>query len=138
MNRKVSYLPVLIGFLVLLMAAPPWILAQSSGTGTTFRQEELDQMLAPIALYPDSLLGQILVAATYPDQVTEADQWVRQNSNLQGDDLNAALDGMDWDLSIKALVPFPQVLAMMSDKMEWTRTMGDAFLAQQEDVMDSI
>ena len=103
-----------------------------------FQQEELDQMLAPIALYPDSLLGQILVAATYPDQVTEADQWVRQNSNLQGDELNAALDGMDWDLSVKALVPFPQVLSMMSDKMDWTQRMGDAFLAQQEDVMDTI
>lgn len=138
MNRKVSYLPVLIGFLGLLMAAPPWILAQSSGTGTTFRQEELDQMLAPIALYPDSLLGQILVAATYPDQVTAADQWVRQNNNLQGDELNAALDGMEWDLSVKALVPFPQVLSMMSDKAEWTQRMGDAFLAQQEDVMDAI
>jgi hypothetical protein len=138
MNRKVSYLRVLIGFLVLLMAAPPWILAQDSGTGATFRQEELDQMLAPIALYPDSLLGQILVAATYPDQVREADQWVRQNSNLQGDELNAALDGMDWDLSVKALVPFPQVLSMMSDKMDWTQRMGDAFLAQQEDVMDTI
>jgi hypothetical protein len=138
MNRKVFYLPVLIGILVWLMAAPPWILAQSSGTGATFRQEELDQMLAPIALYPDSLLAQILVAATYPDQVTEADQWVRQNNNLQGDELNAALDGMDWDLSIKALVPFPQVLSMMSDKMEWTQRMGDAFLAQQDDVMDTV
>jgi len=130
MNRKVSYLGVLIGFLVLLMAAPPGVLAQSAGASGSFGQEELDQMLAPIALYPDSLLGQILVAATYPDQVTEADQWVRQNNNLQGDELNAALDGMDWDLSIKALVPFPQVLSMMSDKMEWTQRMGDAFLTQ--------
>ncbi len=66
MNRKVCYLRVLVGFLVLLMAAPPWLLAQSPGTGGPLRQEELDQMLAPIALYPDSLLGQILVAATYP------------------------------------------------------------------------
>ena len=138
MNRKVVYLRVLVGFLVLLMAAPPGILAQSSEKGGTFRQEELDQMLAPIALYPDSLLGQILVAATYPDQVTEADQWVSQNKELQGDELNAALDRMDWDLSIKALVPFPQVLAMMSDKKEWTQRMGDAFLAQQADVMDTV
>ena len=95
-------------------------------------------MLAPIALYPDSLLGQILVAATYPDQVTEADQWVRQNNNLQGDELNAALDRMDWDLSVKALVPFPQVLSMMSDKMDWTQRLGNAFLARQADVMDTI
>ena len=138
MNRKVIYLRVLVGFLVLLMAAPPGILAQSGRTSGAFGQEELDQMLAPIALYPDSLLGQILVAATYPEQVTEADQWVRQNSNLQGDEMNDALDRMDWDLSVKALVPFPQVLAMMSDKMEWTKKMGDAFLAQQADVMDTI
>ncbi|MGA2401278.1 MAG: DUF3300 domain-containing protein [Syntrophobacteraceae bacterium] len=138
MNRKVFYLRVLAGFLVLLMAAPPWALAQSSGSGAALGQEELDQMLAPIALYPDSLLGQILVAATYPDQVTEADQWVRQNDNRQGNELNAALDGMDWDLSVKALVPFPQVLSMMSDKKDWTQRMGDAFLAQQGDVMDTV
>jgi hypothetical protein len=138
MNRRVTYLRVLVGFLVFLMAAPPGILAQSSGTGGAFRQEELDQMLAPIALYPDSLLGQILVAATYPDQVVEADQWVTQNNDLKGDDMNAALDRMDWDLSVKALVPFPQVLGMMSDKREWTQRVGDAFLAQQADVMDTI
>jgi hypothetical protein len=138
MNRKVFYLRVLVGFLVLLMAAPPGIMAQSSGQGGTFSQEELDQMLAPIALYPDSLLAQLLVAATYPDQVVEADQWVTQNSNLKGDALNDAVDRKDWDLSVKALVPFPQVLAMMSDKKEWTQRMGDAFLAQQADVMDTI
>ncbi len=138
MNGKMSCLRVLIGFLVLLMAVPPWVLAQGPGAGASFREEELDQMLAPIALYPDSLLGQILVAATYPDQVKEADQWVRDNSSLRGDALNDALDRMDWDLSVKALVPFPQVLAMMSDKMDWTQRMGDAFLAQQADVMDTI
>ncbi len=138
MNRKIFCLRVLVGFLVLLMAAPPWILAQGSGTGAAFREEELDQMFAPIALYPDSLLGQILVAATYPDQVAEADEWVKKNNNLQGDQLNAALDGMNWDLSVKALVPFPQVLSMMTDKMDWTKRMGDAFLAQQADVMDTI
>jgi hypothetical protein len=113
-------------------------MAQSSGTGAPIRQEELDQMLAPIALYPDSLLGQILVAATYPDQVKEADRWVDQNKNLQGDELNAELDRADWDLSVKALVPFPQVLSMMSDKMDWTQRLGDAFLAQQANVMDTI
>ncbi|MHC1743385.1 MAG: DUF3300 domain-containing protein [Syntrophobacteraceae bacterium] len=138
MNRKVPYLRGLIGFLVLLMAVPPWALAQGSGAAATYGQGELDQMLAPVALYPDSLLGQILVAATYPDQVAEADQWVRQNPNLQGDELNGALDRMNWDLSVKALVPFPQVLAMMSAKMDWTQGMGNAFLAQEGDVMDTI
>jgi len=76
MNRRVSYPAIVIGFLVLLMGVPPLTQAQSSGI-ETFRQEELDQMLAPIALYPDSLLGQILVAATYPEQVIEADVWVK-------------------------------------------------------------
>ena len=140
MNSRVFFGKVLMGFLILQLALPPWAMARSSGTSaaTTFSHAELDQMLAPIALYPDSLIGQILVAATYPEQVVEADQWVRLNANLQGEELNSALDGKDWDLSVKALVPFPQVLSMMSDKMEWTGQMGDAFMAQQSDVLDTI
>ncbi|MHC1725026.1 MAG: DUF3300 domain-containing protein [Syntrophobacteraceae bacterium] len=138
MNKKAYFLRVLVGLLVLLMAAPPSVMAQSSTMGAPIRQEELDQMFAPIALYPDALLGQILVAATYPEQVTEADQWLRQNDSLQGDQLNAALDGKDWDLSVKALVPFPKVLSMMSDKQEWTQRMGEVFLAREADVMDTI
>ena len=138
MNTKEMCRPVLIGFLILLMAIPAGALAQGSGTGPTFRQEELDQMLAPIALYPDSLLAQILVAATYPLQVVQADRWIKQNKNLKGDQLNDALDNMNWDLSVKALAPFPQVLSMMSEKLDWTQKLGDAFLAQQADVMDTI
>ncbi len=95
-------------------------------------------MLAPIALYPDSLLAQVLVAATYPEQVVEADRWVKENQGLSGDQLNAALDKMDWDLSVKALAPFPQVLAMMDKQLDWTTKLGEAFLAQQSDVMASI
>ena len=95
-------------------------------------------MLAPIALYPDSLLAQVLVAATFPDQVVEADRWVKENKGLSKDQLNEALDKMDWDLSVKALVPFPQVLAMMDDQLDWTTKLGEAFLAQQRDVMASI
>ena len=138
MNTKEMCKPALIGFLILLMAIPAGALAQGSGTGPTFRQEELDQMLAPIALYPDSLLAQILVAATYPLQVVQADRWIKQNKNLKGDQLNDALDNMNWDLSVKALAPFPQVLSMMSEKLDWTQKLGDAFLAQQADVMDTI
>src|SRR5512142_3088855 len=145
MNSKTLLMRALIGFLILIMAVPPGTIAQntegsaqSSGTNATFTQEELDQMLAPIALYPDSLLAQILVAATFPNDVVEADQWVRQNEDLKGDNLNAALDKMDWDLSVKALVPFPKVLAMMSDKLDWTKRLGDAFLAQENDVMDTV
>lgn len=137
MNKNL-HIRVLIGFLAVLMAVPPRAFAQNRPPDRTFRQEELDQMLAPIALYPDSLLAQILVAATYPVQVTEARRWVQQNGDLRGEALNNELDRMDWDLSVKALVPFPQVLAMMDDKLAWTERLGDAFLAQQADVMDTV
>ena len=95
-------------------------------------------MLAPIALYPDSLLAQILIAATYPDQVMEADSWLKKNPDLKGEPLNAALDKAGWDLSVKALAPFPQVLAMMARESAWTEKLGQAFLAQQPDVMDAV
>lgn len=138
MNKKAFSIRILIGLLVLGLAVPPGTFAQSPGAGPVYRQEDLDQMLAPIALYPDSLLAQVLVAATYPDQVFEADAWVQQNSSLQGDQLNDAVDQMTWDLSVKALVPFPKVLDMMTDKREWTQKLGDAFLVQQADVMDCV
>jgi hypothetical protein len=101
---------------------------------------ELDQLLAPIALYPDQLLGQILMAATYPLEVVEAARWlaVPQNAALRGDALANALASMDWDPSVKSLVPFPQVLKMMSARLDWLQRLGDAFLGQQADVMDSV
>ncbi|MDR3568053.1 MAG: DUF3300 domain-containing protein [Syntrophobacteraceae bacterium] len=104
----------------------------------TFSQEQLDQMLAPIALYPDSLLAQILLAATYPQQVMEADHWLREQEGIRGRALNEALDRMEWELSVKALAPFPQVMDMMAQEPEWTQKLGEAFLAQQIEVMDSI
>jgi len=102
--------------------------------------EQLDQMLAPIALYPDPLVAQILMAATYPLEVVEADRWVQQpgNAALQGGQLTDALEQQPWDPSVKSLVPFPQVLKMLDDNLEWTERMGDAFLASQPAVMDSI
>jgi hypothetical protein len=127
-----------MGFLAALVTGHPEAFGQGRDNAPTFSQEELDQMLAPIALYPDSLLAQVLVAATYPIEVVQADRWVKQNKNLKGERLNDALDKMNWDLSVKALVPFPQVLSMMSEKLEWTQKVGDAFLAQQADVMDTI
>ena len=122
--------------LVLLTVTPPWVFAQDQAA--KFQQEELDQMLAPIALYPDSLLAQILMASTYPLEVVQADRWVKANRNLRGDPLNDVLDNKDWDPSVKALVPFPQVLSMMAEKLEWTQRLGDAFLDQQEEVMDTV
>lgn len=102
--------------------------------------EQLDQMLAPVALYPDPLLSQILMAATYPLEVVEADRWLQDPANaaLRGDELSAALDAQPWDPSVKSLVPFPQVLHMMDSNLSWTEQLGDAFLAQQDQVMDSV
>ncbi|MFP3564434.1 DUF3300 domain-containing protein [Paraburkholderia sp. SIMBA_030] len=102
--------------------------------------EQLDQMLAPIALYPDPLVAQILMAATYPLEVVEADRWVQQpgNAALQGGQLTGALEQQPWEPSVKSLVPFPQVLKMLDDNLEWTERIGDAFLASQPAVMDSI
>ena len=105
-----------------------------------FSPRQLDQMLAPIALYPDPLIAQILMAASYPLEVVEADRWLQvpANAALKADQLAAALELQPWDPSIKSLVPFPRILKMMDDNLEWTEKLGDAFLAQQADVMDSV
>ncbi len=137
MKRNAFLKRVLIGFIIVMMV-PFGALSQQMDSGKTYSEAELDQMLAPIALYPDSLLAQILIAATYPDQVMEADRWLKANPDLKGDALNNALDKMNWDLSVKALAPFPQVLDMMAKETAWTQRLGEAFLAQQANVMDSI
>jgi hypothetical protein len=101
---------------------------------------QLEQLVAPIALYPDALLSQVLMASTYPLEIVEADRWVREPANqaLQGDSLTQALQQQNWDPSVKALVPFPKLLALMSDKLDWTQALGNAFLAQQADVMNAV
>jgi len=103
-------------------------------------KEELDQLLAPIALYPDELLTNVLIASTYPLDVVQASRWRQQSANakLKGDALAKALEAKEWDPSIKSLVQFPDVLKTMSDKLDWTQKLGDAFLAQQSEVMDEI
>jgi hypothetical protein len=100
--------------------------------------DQLDQIVAPIALYPDTLLAEVLMASSYPLEVVEADRWASANKNLEGDALKAAADKQDWDDSIKSLVATPSVLSMMSTQLSWTRKLGDAVLAQQPDVMDAI
>lgn len=120
--------------LALLLAAS----AASAQDRVPFRQEELDQMLAPVALYPDSLLSQMLMASTYPLEVVQAARWSRANPGLNGQDAVRAAEHMDWDPSVKSLTAFPQVLSMMDEKLEWTERLGEAFLAQQADVMDTI
>jgi hypothetical protein len=107
---------------------------------TEFNIEQLDAMLAPIALYPDELLTQTLMASTYPLQVVAASRWLGNddNKNLKGDALIKALDNENWDPSVKSLVPFPQVIAMMNDNLEWTQQLGYAVATQQAAVLDSI
>ncbi len=99
---------------------------------------ELDQLVAPIALYPDTLLAEVLMASTYPLEIVQADRWATENKNLKGDQLKAAVEKQSWDDSVKSLVATPTVLAMMSAKLDWTQKLGDAVLAQQPDVMDAV
>jgi len=104
------------------------------------RAEQLDQLLAPIALYPDALLAQILMAATYPLEIVKADRWLQdpRHAALSGDQLAAALEPETWDPSVKALMTFPQILMMMDANLDWTEQLGAVFVGQQADVMDAI
>jgi len=103
-----------------------------------FTAEELDSMLAPIALYPDSLLSQVLMASTYPLEVVQAARWSKSNPKLNGDEAVKKVANESWDVSVMSLVAFPNVLEMMNEKLDWTQKVGDAFLGQQGEVMDSI
>lgn len=103
-----------------------------------FSQAELDQMLAPIALYPDSLLSQILMASTYPRDLAEAASWSRYNSGMRGDTAVRAVEDRDWDPSVTSLVAFPEILAMMDERRDWVQRLADAYLEQPDQVMESI
>ncbi len=100
--------------------------------------EQLDNLVAPVALYPDPLLGQMLVASTYPLEVVEASQWLQRNENLQGQALIDAAKQRDWDPSIQALVAVPDALQKLNEDISWTTDLGNAFLEQQEDVMSAV
>src|SRR6478735_3017527 len=103
----------------------------------TFNQAQIDQMMAPIALYPDSLLSQVLMAATYPADVADAAKWSKANPQQSGDVAVRAVDSQPWDPSVKSLVAFPQILQTMGEKPDWVQNLGDAFLASSKDVLDS-
>lgn len=110
----------------------------ASTTAALLKPEQLDQLVAPIALYPDTLLAEVIMASTYPLEVIEGERWVKANASLKGEQLKAAADQQTWDQSIKSLTVTPDVLAMMSSKLDWTQKLGDAVLAQQADVMDAV
>jgi hypothetical protein len=132
-GAALAEIPVVAG--LGLLATPNAAHAQ---TPAKVSNQQLDSLTAPIALYPDALLAQVLMAATFPQQVPEAAAWSKANPKLQGDDAVKAVAAEPWDPSVQSLVAFPQVLATMSAKPDWVTQLGNAFLAQPNDVMDSV
>jgi len=117
---------------------PPPPQAPGAAHAQPLSPAQLDTLVAPVALYPDRLLSQVLVASTYPLEVVEAEQWLQQNQNLQGQQLMDAARRQNWDPSVQALVAFPDVLARLNEDVRWTTDLGNAFLAQQADVMNAV
>jgi Protein of unknown function (DUF3300) len=133
--QSMRNVPLLTMILAGIVAAP--VFAQAP---PQFAPGQLDQLVARVALYPDPLLAQILAAATYPNDIPAAAQWADQHHYLTGQALASAItaDQLPWDPSVQALLPFPSVLDMMASDMNWTTDLGNAFLAQQQDVMDAV
>src|SRR5579864_4792209 len=140
---RARLLPAFAGFLAVMLLGSLAIAQNSppaAPAAAPLTPGQLDQLTAPIALYPDALVGEILMASTYPLEIVEADRWLQQSANaaLTGDQLAAALAQQPWDPSVKSLVAFPQVLKMMDGHLTWAEQLGDAFLVGQAAVMDSI
>jgi hypothetical protein len=132
-------LALLVALLSVTSVSAQGVYAQPSDTPkATFKPEELEQLVAPIALYPDSVLAQVLMASTYPLEIVEAARWSKEHKDVKADALTKEMEKQSWDLSVKTLTNFPDVLAMMNEKLDWTQKLGDAFLAQQKDVMDAV
>ena len=119
-------------------AATPPPAAAAAPAQDLLNAEQLEQLVAPIALYPDNLLAQTMMASTYPLEVVEASRWAAENKKLKDEPLRKALEAQTWDDSVKSLVATPSVLDMMNTKLSWTQKLGDAVLAQQSDVMDAV
>ena len=111
---------------------------QQAPQGQPLSAEQLDQLVAPIALYPDALVAQVLAAATYPTQVVEADRWRQAQGNAPAEQIAAGAETRHWDPSVKALTAFPTVLAQMDRNLQWTTDLGNAYYNQPQDVMDSV
>jgi len=112
--------------------------APATPARTILKAEEVDQLLAPVALYPDALLAQVLMASTYPLEIVQAARWAKTNKGKTGSALEAAMQTQTWDPSVKSLVAVPQVLQLLDERLEWAQRLGDTFLAQREDVMNSV
>jgi hypothetical protein len=140
---RASVLTAVVAALCLTIQAPPasaqsTVAATTPAAPATYSQAQLEQLVAPIALYPDDLMSQVLMASTYPLEVVQAARWVKDNSGLTGQALEDAMAKQPWDPSVKGLVAVPQTLEMMSNKLDWTQQLGDAFLAQQDAVLDAV
>jgi len=133
MIRATQYLAI---FLLATLSLNGFALASSDDA--RFTDAELDQVLAPIALYPDTVLSHILIAATYPLEVVQAERWASANADMDGEEALKAVEQKDWDPSVKALVPFPHILERMSNDLNWTQNLGEAFLQSEERVMASV
>jgi Protein of unknown function (DUF3300) len=145
--RKVSkqVFVVVLCFLVVGFTAQPQAYASIGQSNdqppaSTGKQspEQLQQLVAPIALYPDALVAQILAASTYPTQIVEADRWIQSHSNLTGEELAKEVDKQDWDPSVKAVAQFPSVLENMDKNLSWTSSLGEAYVSQPQDVTDAV
>ena len=112
--------------------------AASQQAAAAFSKEQIEQLVAPIALYPDALVAQVLMASTYPLEVVQAARWVKENPKVTGKALEDAMQKQPWDPSVKSLTATPQVLTMMNDKLDWMQKLGDAFLAQQDEVLNGV
>ena len=123
---------------LVVAAASAATAAEGDAVAPAFSNEQLEQVVAPVALYPDSLLAQVFMASTYPLEVVEAARFAKENPKLKDEALDKALQDKSWDASVKSLVTFPQVLDMMNEKLDWTQKLGDAVLAQQPDLMDAV
>jgi hypothetical protein len=117
---------------------PAFAQAAEDEAAAALSAQELERLVAPIALYPDSLLTHVLMAASYPLEIVQAQRWQAKHADLKGGELEDALKDEPWDESVKALVPFPQVLQMLSEKVDWAQQLGEAFLAQQDDVYAAV
>jgi len=137
-RRFVFVFLVLVPFAAMAQGPSPSSNPPTTTSDQLLKPAELDALVAPIALYPDPLLAEVLMASTYPLEVVQAERWATKNKNLKGDQLKAAADKQPWDGSIKALVATPSVLEMMSSHLDWTEKLGNAVLAQQADVMDAV
>ena len=119
-------------------APPPAAAAEPGPPPGAATAQELQELVSPIALYPDVLVAQILAGSTYPTQVVEADRWLKQNPNLSGDQLASQVNQQAWDPSVKSLTQFPSVLQAMNDSLAWTSALGEAYYNQPADVMNAI